>query len=123
VTPVADFKQVSTSSLVQLFAEDAAANGRALENAKPRLANKNFDAKTKLYTELRSRGVEAQRALLSLLEHADPHVRCSTAVYALEFASHEAEPILEALKELRGAVGFTARITLDQWKKGELRFS
>jgi hypothetical protein len=117
-----DLHKMPCSSLIQLFAEAAAANIRAWEDANPQLANKAYDVQANVYRELRSRGIEAQRALLSLLNDPEPYVRCSAAAYALEFAPQDAEPVLQALRPLRGFVGHDAGMTLDVWRKGELRF-
>lgn len=111
-----------TVTLVQMFSDAAAANGRAWDEANPRVANRQYDIRASVYRELRSRGVEAQRALLTLLDHPNPYVRCLTAARALEFDSKTAEPVLQALQILPGLVGHNAEMTLKVWKKGELRF-
>jgi hypothetical protein len=121
MTPKA-LKRMSTKSLVQLFAEAAAANGRAWEEVKPRIANKQYEIRAGVYRELRSRGIDAQRELLSLLDHPNPYVRCLSAARALEFEPKAAEPVLQALEILPGLVGHNAEMTLKVWRKGELRF-
>lgn len=113
---------MSCASLVELFADAAAAYGHALEDAKPRFANKAYDVKASIYRELRSRGIDAQRSLLSLLDHRDRYVRCAAGTYALDFDPRAAEPVLQALEKLRGFAGHDASMTLEMWKKGELRF-
>jgi hypothetical protein len=118
-----DLSHLSCSSLVELFAEAAAANGHAWENAKPRLANNAYGVKVKVFRELRSRGIEAQRSLLSLLDHPDRYVRCAAGTYALDFDPQAAEPVLLALEKLRGFSGHHASLALEMWRKGELRFS
>src|ERR1700683_643946 len=93
-------KTMPSSSLVALFAEAAAATGRALESAKPRLVNKAYDVKKNVYRELRSRGIEAQKYCLGLLDDPDRYVRYEAATYALDFAPQAAEPVLQALEKL-----------------------
>jgi hypothetical protein len=46
---IKDLKKMSCASLVEIFADAAAAYGRALEDAEPRLANKAYDVKASVY--------------------------------------------------------------------------
>jgi hypothetical protein len=108
--------------LSSLFAESAIARKIASTRSDPELANLHFDKMASIYTELKSRGIEAQRALLPLLHHSEPDVRCSAAAVALEFAPALAEPVLESIKELHGFVGYDAWSILRQWRSGTLRF-
>lgn len=69
------------------------------------------------------RGEEGRMALLDLLNHPDPHVRTWAAAHSLEFAPDRAEATLnEVAQSDVGIVSFDAEITLEQWKKGELKF-
>jgi hypothetical protein len=115
-------KRMSTASLTQLFAEAASSNGRALDAANPRMANKQYDIRAAVYRELRSRGIEAQKTLLDLLHHPDPYVRCLSASRILEFDPKAAEPVLQELEKSPGLVGHIAEMTLKVWRQGELRF-
>lgn len=42
--------------------------------------------------------------------------------HALEFAPHQGERVLEELSAHAGLVGFDAKMTLQTWREGELRF-
>ncbi|WP_428665989.1 DUF2019 domain-containing protein [Reyranella sp.] len=76
-----------------------------------------------IYRELRRRGLEAQRALLSLLDEEDLGIRLWTAAHALEFDPDRGIPILEELaKTAPWPENFNAGMTLKLWKKGELSF-
>jgi hypothetical protein len=59
---------------------------------------------------------QTQRALLSLLDHPDPYVRCLSAVRALEFDPKAAESVLQALEMLPGLLGHNAEMTLKAWR-------
>jgi Domain of unknown function (DUF2019) len=113
------FKQLSSIALVELFADAASTRGMALEDGNPRLANQHFDRMVDVYGEIKSRGAEAQRLFLRLLNHNDPSVRYPAAVRILAFAPQAAEPVLEALAQLDGTIGFCAEMILEQWRKGE----
>ena len=78
-----------------------------------------FDLLVAIRRELRTRGLEAQRQLLALLDDPDPGTRCWAAVSVLEFAPREGERVLAELAKLPDSlVGFSAEMTLEQWKAG-----
>jgi hypothetical protein len=115
--------QMSPQSLVELFAQESAAREILLEAGNPGGANKHFDKMANAYSELRSRGHDAQRLLLALFNHENPRVRADAAMYALEFAPQLAEPVLKSMEHLRGNVGASIYLILDKWKRGALQFS
>jgi len=104
------------------YAHAAAAHGRATVEGDYKTANKQYTILVDVYRMLRSRGPEAQRAVLTLLEHGDPHVRCWAASHALEFAPDLAERILSALAKGRGVAAPNAETILEEWKGGTLQF-
>ena len=75
-----------------------------------------------VYRELRARGKTAQNALLPLMTDPDDAVRGWSAAHALEFAPEQAEPVLTALADSRGVSAFSAKMTLREWRKGNLSF-
>ena len=109
--------------LVRRIAEDIAAAAFALEHGDPELSNAYVDRKNIFYKELRSRGQQGRDALLTLLDHPNPYVRCTAAGHALEFAPVRAEAVLESLRDLHGGVGAEAYLILWAWQKGDLDFS
>jgi hypothetical protein len=112
-----------SSSLVDLFARESVASAVALDEMNPRRSNLHFDRSVDAYRELRSRGPEAQRLLLSLLEHENPSVRADAACYALEFAPERALPVLTAMEDLPGNVGAKVVLFLDGWRSGRFDLS
>jgi hypothetical protein len=114
--------KLPTDALVDSFARAAVARFEAFETSTARVANRHFKLMTDIYRELKSRGLEAQRALLPLLNHAEPAARLGAAWLALDFAPTLGEPALRALKALHGLIGHEAGATLEEWKKGSLRF-
>ena len=64
--------------------------------------------------------------LLDLLDHEHPEVRFRAAEQLLEFSPIRAEKTLEELSTLRGSqfggVAFVSQITLQEWRKGNLKF-
>lgn len=118
-------RQIKKASLDDLLAayEDAArTHGAATESGDYKAGNKAADLVAAIYSELRNRGEDAQRTLLPFLRNNDLGVRGWAAAHALEFAPSEGEAVLQAMILLGGLRGLSAKTTLDEWKKGRLRF-
>jgi hypothetical protein len=114
---------LSSSSLVDLFASESAARARFLDQLDPRRSNVHFDKMVDAYRELRSRGSEAQQLLLTLLDDKNLSVRADAACYALEFAPERALPVLTAVEDLPGNVGATVYMILYDWRSGRFDLS
>jgi hypothetical protein len=111
----------SGAYLVGVYAEAAAVADRL--EIPSRAQNAAAACVARVYRELRSRGLEAQRLLLPLLQDLHLGVRGWAAAPALEFEPSAGEPVLEAMaKDQRGLTGFEAKITLREWRTGRLRF-
>jgi hypothetical protein len=84
-----------------------------------------FNIMVKLSRELMRRGRSVHPKIRTLFESDDPHVRMWGAFLAFEFDAPEAERLLADIgRNCPGpplSLGFTARFTLEQWRKGELR--
>jgi hypothetical protein len=118
-----DGSEKSIHTLISQYAEAAAAHGQGSWDGNYKKANRNYDIVANIRRELMERGEEGRMALLELLNHPDPHVRTSAAAYALQFAPERAEAVLvEVGQSDVGIVSFTAEMTLEQWRKGELKF-
>lgn len=116
-------KDAPVDELVDAYEQAAVKYGRATEEGDYKTVNKNADIIIKIYAELRSRGREAQMALLPLLAHEEPGVRCSVGSHSLEFAPEQGEPVLSELALIQKSfVGMSAGMALEQWRKGALRF-
>lgn len=71
-----------------------------------------------IYNELETSGRE--KDLLELLDYKNPWVRLWAATFMLKVDSKKAEQVLEELSTLK-FVGFDAKITLQEWRKGNLK--
>ncbi len=86
-------------------------------------ANEAHEVIAATYRELRRIGIDAQRALLPLLDDPDAGVRLWASSHALEFSPSDAERVLTVLENMpKSFVGISAKITLQQWRQGKLRF-
>ena len=113
---------VTVADLLRMYSAAAVAHNEATVQGDHRTANKQHDIVATVYRELRARGPEAQRSLLGLLDHPSEAVRGWAAAHALEFAPEDGKPVLEAIAAGAGIWAFTAGVTLEEWKKGVLRF-
>jgi Domain of unknown function (DUF2019) len=112
----------SIDDIVAEYVEAAAKHHEATDAGTSRVTNRAHDRIASAYGELRRRGPDAQRSLLPLLDHENLGVRLWAAAHALEFAPAEGERTLLELEPLPGFTGFNAGMTLQVWRKGELRF-
>lgn len=120
---VRKLQKADVETLLEWYADAAAAQGRAMDVYDFRAANPQADLAFAIYREIRARGSEAQQALLTLLKHPDPHVRHWAAGDALEFAPEEAEATLTELVESASPPSkMTFERTLRAWHNGTLRF-
>lgn len=116
-------KKRSIEMLVADYRQAAAAQWFAITSGQRKVARANSEVVVKIYTELRSRGRDAQVALLPLLEDPEPGVRAWAASHALDFAPEQGEPVLMALERSpSGLTAVTAKYALKQWREGTLRF-
>jgi hypothetical protein len=113
-------KTAADETLIAAYTEAVIRTSEAQAQMRPRVANWHADKILQIARELRRRGPEAQKKLLPLLHHSNPHVRGWSATHALGFAPEEALPVLRALAKERGDPGFDARIALQEWEKGTL---
>lgn len=118
-----DLSEVDVAVIVERYERDAVAHGGYTESGDYKKGNRCAKRVAEAYAELRRRGCLAQRSLLVLLDHADPHVRGWAAAHALEFAPDDGEAALRALAaDGDGIVAFNASMTLKTWEQGALTF-
>lgn len=109
--------------VIRTYVEAASAHGRATAKGDYQKANVAADQVAAAYRAIRAMGLHAQRAMLPLLNSADTGVRLWAGSHALEFAPDEGEVALTLLQdEPEGLLGFSARMTLAQWRDGSLEF-
>jgi hypothetical protein len=119
---VEDYQRLSVDQLLARYQRAASRHGEATLSTDASSGNADANTVAEVYRELRRRGSET--TLLVLLESSDLGVRAWAAAHAMAFAPAEGEPVLTALAESgeSGLIGFGAEMTLDEWRKGRLRF-
>jgi hypothetical protein len=115
-------KKLSLEQLLEMTKTISAERWRAIYEGRPKDGNRMFDLLVAIRRELRMRGLDAQRQFLGLLDDPDPGTRCWAAVSVLEFAPGEGERVLAELAKLPDSlVGFSAEMTLEQWRAGTFK--
>jgi hypothetical protein len=72
----------------------------------------------KTYSELESRGLEAQKQVLTLFEHPEGYVRLNAAAYSLDFDPSGALRVLQIIRKMEsGLLGFTAGAIVEERRK------
>ena len=104
-----------------MYTEYAIINCEASAKGNYKRANKNLEILISIIKELKTRGLEAQCSLLTLLKHNNFNVRLWAATHVLEFAPQEGEKTLTELAGMDGLIGIEAKTTLKEWKLGRLR--
>lgn len=117
-----EFRAVTLEELIAAYETAAVLHGDAFAKGDLRTSNRAADKVAAIYRELRQRGDGARMALLPLLLASHSWVRGWAAAHALEFAPEMGRVVLEALSTEEGMIGFSARMTLTTWRKGELKF-
>jgi hypothetical protein len=87
----------------------------------PKKAKKGHDELHACYKRLRQ-SEAGRRAIMDLMNDAEPSVRLWAAAHSLQWAPNEARRVLESLKDAQGRCSFTAEITLVEFDKGRLSF-
>lgn len=102
------------------FVEACIAKGEAEELGDSKTGNKQYKVISKVYMALKENNRITE--LLVLLNHENPYVRLWAAGYTLQILDSRAESVLEELSLLRGLIGFNSKMTLSEWRKGNLKF-
>lgn len=116
-----DYREETLEELLGIYLAAAALHGASAIEGEYRVTNRQARILIDVYCELRFRGLEAQRALLEFLDHADRGVRGWAAYHALEFAPEKGLPVLEELAMETGVLALDARMVLQEWRKGRLK--
>lgn len=106
-------RNVDTETVVKVYAEAVIENKRLSADAEA--ANRQSHVSVGAYRELHRRGEEA--ALLPLLDHPNPAVRTTTAMFVLPIATEKADRVLEEVAS--GPYGISslgAEATLQRWR-------
>jgi len=117
-----EIKKADLGELIKVYSAAAKVQGQATESGDYKMGNKASDLISAIYSELRRRGSDAQDLLLPLLRDDDPGIRLWAASHAMDFSPKDGESVLEALIPVGKFIGLCAKTTLEEWRKGKLKF-
>ena len=95
---------------------------KALSIGNAKIANKYYDKIAGLVNDLKRSNIDELLKLQPLLEHEEVSVRFITAFYLLQIIPEEAENVLEHIANEKNKVSFDAKMTLREWRKGNIVF-
>lgn len=115
-----DLTVIPGDELLARFVVDALENasiGVEMDLSKsPVLANAAAARVIAICTELRRRGIQAQKSLLDLLSHSDLRVRVRAAGHVAEFAPEDAKRTMQEVAATGGLPGRSAAYALKAWE-------
>ena len=95
--------------------------GKYEELGNSKMGNKQYTIIKSAYLSLKKAG--RLDDMTGLLEHENPYVRLWAASYMLPILPTKSENTLKELSTLKGKpVAFSAQMTLQEWRKGNLKF-
>ena len=106
---------------VQAYIAAAIAHGHATAEGRHQKANNANKKILAAVMELVGLGEVGHHSILGLLDHLEAPVRLWAASHALFIDEDRAIRVLADLATKSGLIGFSARTTLDQWKRGGKR--
>ena len=107
------------NKLIEEYARVAIQLGTATEEGDSEATNLAYDQLDELFRNIVAEGLRLE--LLQLLDHRQPAVRSKTAFHTLAVSPERAEAVLAAVSKESGLVGFSAGMTLEEWRKGDLK--
>lgn len=105
--------------LINEYIKVSVDRGEAIKKGNSKVANKCFDKINKIILQLKSRNSLVE--LMPLLEYSNNYVRLDTACILISIYSEECKKTLQQLIDVGGMVGFTAKMTIQEWEKGNIR--
>lgn len=105
--------------LLAAFEEASKKHADALEKGDHKTVNRNYDKIVQIVNTLRS--LDKIDYLLSFLNHTSTGVRLAAAAFLLSTYEKEAVAVLEEIKNGDSFQSLDAEMTLEEWRKGNLK--
>ncbi len=110
----------SIETALKIFEEASTKQVEATEIGDYKNGNKNYDKIIKVISFLKTEN--SIESLLQYLSHSSIGVRLWSACYILPINEKMAIKVLENITKEEGIISLTAETTLNEWKKGNLKF-
>jgi hypothetical protein len=108
--------------IVKNFINASIKQGESLEEGNWKVANRQYKIIEKSYHQLNELGKEGEKELVKLLDYNNDYVKLWSATYSLPIEEVKAKKILEILSNKTRGLGLTAKMTIEEWEKGNLKF-
>ncbi len=102
------------------FVDAAIKDGEFSQLGDSKSVNKNYKKLESIKSFLLNNSTTFVSDLQKLLSHENNSVRLHAAVSLLPYLPKEASTTLKKLSSVPGLLGFTAKMTLSEWKKNNL---
>jgi len=110
------------NDLVEKYVESVIIHGKESWGRDYKKANSHYKIYTKCFIDICKYKKEGEIALRKLLNHSSHYVRYAAAYHLLPFDREMGLKMLKKCKNEPDGVGFNAKITISEWKNGDLRF-
>lgn len=105
---------------LKIFEEASIIQVESSENGDYKTGNKNYNKIVKAVSFLKN--LNSINSLFQFLDHKHPGPRIWSAYYTLPIDEKNAVKVLKELSNQPGIISLIAKTTLDEWKKGNLKF-
>ena len=113
--------KITECKIIQEYARLSDLYGDAIETGNHKKANKAYDELMAVYQQIKAQGALNSEAFHELLSAPSMGTRLWAATYYLAISYEESEKVLTALGEVSNSLlAVSAKMTLDEWKKGNL---
>lgn len=112
-------KIIDLNSALLMFQEAAIKHAEATEKGDYKLGNKNYAVIAKIISFLKEQN--KLEVLSELLNHDSVGVRMWAATFLLPFHEKEGLQVLNKIASESGILSFTAKTTVSEWEKGNLK--
>lgn len=110
------------NDLVEKYVESVIIHGKESWGSDYKKANRHYKIYTKCFIDICKYKKEGEIALRQLLNHSSHFVRYAAAYHLLPFDREMGLKMLKKCKNEPDGVGFNVKITISEWKNGDLRF-
>ncbi|MBU2703248.1 HEAT repeat protein [Sporomusaceae bacterium BoRhaA] len=108
--------------IINEYLESCIKGEDAQERGDSKMYNKQQRIIQKIRKELKSNSEYGLEKLMPFLEHQSTFVRLETAISLVPVQPERAKQVLLELIDTRGLTAFNAKMTLSEWKNGNLKF-
>jgi hypothetical protein len=108
--------------IIENFINASIKQGESIEEGNWKVANRQYKIIEKSYQHLRKLDEKSVYELIKLLDYNNDYVKLWSATYSLSIDEEKAKNVLKILSNKSGGLGLTAKMTLQEWEKGNIKY-